>query len=78
MGREGIVRERRILGAADQIICLVAVPFEQEVGLGDGIGLGVDLLAVEMGRNLLPTLAGNLRQRPSATVSIPPVPQAPS
>ena len=35
---------------------------EEEVRLGDRVGLGVDLLAVEMGGDLLAALLGDLRQ----------------
>ena len=33
------------------------------VGLADGVGLGVDLLAVQVNRYLFATLGGQLRQR---------------
>ena len=77
--REGVVRERRVLRPADDVVRRLAFALEQQVGLGDGVGLGVDLLAVEVGGDLLAVLP---RRAPcsvsSATVSMPPVPQAPS
>ncbi len=77
--REGVVRERRVLGAADDVVGRLALALEQQVGLADGVGLGVDLLAVEVGRDLLAVLARELAASvSSATVSMPPVPQAPS
>jgi hypothetical protein len=61
--REGVVGERRVLGAADDVVRLVALALEQEVGLADGVGLGVDLLAVEVRGDLLAVLGGELLQR---------------
>ena len=54
--REGVVRERGVLRAADDVVRRVALALEQEVGLADGVGLGVDLLAVEVGGDLLAVL----------------------
>ena len=48
---------------ADDVVGGLAFALEQQVGLADGIGLGVDLLAVEMRGNLLAVLAGQLLQR---------------
>ena len=44
-----------MLRATDDIVCgfPFPFPFEQQVGVRDRIGLGVDLLPVEVGRNLL-------------------------
>ena len=73
------LRERRVLRAADDVVGRVALALEQQVGLADGVGLGVDLLAVEVGGDLLAVLRGQLAASvSSATVSMPPVPQAPS
>ena len=58
--REGVVRERGPLRAADDVVGALAFAFEQHVGLADGVGLGVDLLAVEMRRDLLAVLRGEL------------------
>ena len=40
-----------------------ALVLEQQVGLADGVGLGVDLLAVEVGGDLFSVLRGELLQR---------------
>ena len=61
--REGVVRERRVLGPADDVVRRLALALEQQVGLADGVGLGVDLLAVEMGGHLLAVLRGELLER---------------
>ena len=50
--------ERRVLRAADDVVGRLAFALEQQVGLADGVGLGVDLLAVEVGRDLLAVLRG--------------------
>ena len=77
--REGVVGQRRVLRAADDVVRRLAFALEQQVGLGDGVGLGVDLLAVEVGRDLLAVLARRVpAASPRPTVSMPPVPQAPS
>jgi hypothetical protein len=76
--REGVVGERRVLRAADDVVRRLALALEQQVGLADGVGLGVDLLAVEVGGDLLAVLAASSCSVSSATVSMPPVPQAPS
>ena len=39
-----------------------AFSLEQQVGLADGVGFGVDLLAVEVGRDILAVLGGELPQ----------------
>ncbi len=59
VGREGVVRQRRMLRPADDVVRLLALALEQRVGLAHGVGLGVDLLAVEMDLHLL---AMGLRQ----------------
>ena len=43
-GREGVVCERGVLGAAHDVVGRLALPLQQQVGLADGVGLGVDLL----------------------------------
>ena len=55
--------ERRVLGAADDVVRRLALALEQQVGLADGVGLGVDLLAVEVGGDLLAVLLGELLER---------------
>ena len=52
--------ERRVLRAADDVVGRLALALEQQVGLADGVGLGVDLLAVEVGGDLLAVLRGEL------------------
>ncbi|EXI65746.1 MAG: hypothetical protein AW08_02958 [Candidatus Accumulibacter adjunctus] len=52
-----------MLRAADDVVRRVALPLEQQVGLADGVGLGVDLLPVEMRGDLLAVLAGKLLKR---------------
>ena len=77
-GGKGVVRERGVFGAADDILGVVALALQQHIGLADGVGFGVDLLAEEKGRRLLVPLSGEVRSVSSATVNMPPVPQAPS
>ncbi len=60
---EGVVGERRMLRPADDVVRRVAFALEQQVGLADGVGLGVDLLAVEVGGDLLAVLARQRLQR---------------
>ena len=47
--REGVVRERGPLRAADDVVGAFALALQQHVRLADGVGLGIDLLAVELG-----------------------------
>ena len=61
--REGVVGEGGVLRAAHDVVRGLALALEQEVGLADRIGLGVDLLAVEVGGDLLAALRGELAQR---------------
>ncbi len=58
--REGVVGERGVFRAADDVVGRLAFAFEQQVGLADGVGLGVDLLAVEVRGDLLAVLRGEL------------------
>jgi hypothetical protein len=60
---ERIVRERRVLRPTHQVVRRLALALEEEVRLSDGVGLGVDLLAVEVRRDLLPVLGGELLER---------------
>ncbi len=59
-GAEGVVGERRVLGSAHKVIGGVAIAGQQQIGLGDGVGLGVDLLAVEVGGDLLALRDGQM------------------
>ena len=76
--REGVVRERGPFRAADDVVGALALAFEQHVRLADGVGLGVDLLAVERHLTCWPRFAPIAVSVSSATVSMPPVPQAQS
>ncbi len=60
-GGEGVVGEGGVLGAADDVVGGLALALEEQVGLADGVGLGVDLLAVEVGGDLFAVLGGELR-----------------
>ena len=62
LGRERVVRERGPFGAAHDVVGTLAFALEQHVGLADGVGLGVDLLAVEQARHLLCALRANRRE----------------
>jgi len=55
--------ERGMLRAADDVVCGVPFSLEKQVRLADGVGLGVDLLAVEMRGDLLAKLLGELSER---------------
>jgi hypothetical protein len=60
-------------GAADDVVGALAFALEQHVRLADGVGLGVDLLAVEVRGHLLAALLGAIfSERLLATVSMPP------
>ena len=73
------MRERGPLSAADDVVGALALALEQHVGLADGVGLWVDLLAVEQCVDLLlPRFAAIAMSVSSATVSMPPVPHAQS
>ena len=60
---ERVVRERRVLGAADDVVGRLALALQQQVGLGDRVGLAVDLLAVEVDRDVLAVVGGEVEQR---------------
>ena len=59
-GWEGVVRESGVFRAADDVVGGLAFALEQQVGLADGVGLRVDLLAEEVGGDLLAALGGEL------------------
>ena len=46
--------------AADDVVGVFAFALEEHVGLADGVGLGIDFLAVEVGGDLLAALGGEL------------------
>ena len=52
-----------MLRAADDIVGRLALALEQQVGRADGVGLGVDLLAEQMRRDVLAVLGRELAQR---------------
>ena len=52
-----------MLRPADDVVGRLAFALEQQVGLGDGVGLGVDFLAVEVGGDLLAVFFGKLLER---------------
>lgn len=56
------MRQGRPFRAADQVVSRLALAFEQEVGFGDCVGFGVDLLAVEVGGDLLAARRGEVVQ----------------
>ena len=56
LGGESIVRERGPFRAADDVVGALALAFEQHVGLANGVGLGVDLLAIKQALDLLAVL----------------------
>ena len=51
-----------MLGAAHDVVGGVPFPLQQQVGLADGVGLGVDLLAEQVGGDLLSAFGGELLQ----------------
>ena len=51
-----------MLRAAHDVVGGLALAFQQQVGLADGVGLGVDLLPVQVGGDLLAVLGGELPQ----------------
>ena len=61
-GRESVVGQGRVLRAAHNIVGSFPLTLEQQVGLADGVGLGIDLLAVEVGGHVLVVLGGELLQ----------------
>ncbi len=58
--REGVVRKCGVFRAAHDVVGGFALALEQEVGLADGISLGVDLLAIEVGGDVLVVLGCEL------------------
>ena len=57
--REGVVRERGPLRAADDVVGALALALQQHVCLADSIGFWVDFLAVEQALDLLVALVGD-------------------
>ena len=61
--RERVVRERGPFRAADDVVGALAFALQQHVGLADGVGFGVDLLAIEQAPDLLAALFANGGER---------------
>ena len=59
-GREGVVGQGGVLWAAHDVVGGVSFTLQQQVGLANGVGLGIDLLAVEMGGDFLAVVGGEL------------------
>jgi hypothetical protein len=77
-GAVGVVGKRRVLRAADDVVRGLAVALEQQVGFADGVGLAVDLLPVQVVETCFAVGSAICWSVSSATVSMPPVPQAQS
>jgi len=60
---EGVVRERGPFRAANDVVGALAFAFEQHVRLADRVGLGVDLLPVEVAADLEAALLRDRRER---------------
>ena len=60
---KGVVGQGGVFRTAHDVVGGLAPALEQQVGLADGIGLGVDLLTIEVGGDLLAVLGGELPQR---------------
>ena len=59
-GAEGVVGERGVLGATDDVVGCVTIALQQEVGFADSVDLAVDFLAVKVSGDLLAVLLSNL------------------
>ena len=74
-----VIRKRRFLSSANNVIRLDAFPLEEQIGFADGVGLGINFLAEQVNGDFLTVRARQAQLGDSsATVSMPPVPQAPS
>src|SRR5256884_3470148 len=60
---ELICRQRGLIRAADDVLGLVAFALEQQVGLADGVSLGVDLLPEQVNRDFLVVACGQFLER---------------
>ena len=61
--REGVVGQGGVLGTAHDVVGRLAFALQEQVGLADRVGLGVDLLAVQVRGHLLAALLGERLQR---------------
>ena len=62
-GREGVAGEGGVLRAADDVVGRLALALQQQVGLADGVGLGVDLLSEQVRGDVLAALGREVAQR---------------
>ena len=60
---ERIIGQGRPLGTTHEVVRRLAVALEDEVGFRDGVGLGVDLLPIQVRGDLLAQRAGELLER---------------
>ena len=60
--RKGVVGQGGVLWTPLDVVGPLALPLEQQVGLADRVGLGVDLLTVEVGGDRFAPLTGQLLQ----------------
>src|SRR5207249_901076 len=58
--RKGIVRKCGMFRAADDVVGVFALAFEQHVGLADGVGFGIDFLPVQVRNDLFLLAVGSL------------------
>ena len=61
-GRESVVGEGRMFRAADDVVRRATLALEQQVGFANRVGLGVDLLPVEMRGDSLAAFSGEFLQ----------------
>ncbi|KAF0137543.1 MAG: hypothetical protein FD152_401 [Xanthobacteraceae bacterium] len=61
--REGVVRQRRPFRPTDDVVGLFAFALEQQISLGDSVGLAIDLLSEEVSGDLLAVLFSQFVQR---------------
>ena len=57
---ESVVGERGVFRPTHNVVRCLALALQQKVGFSDGIGLGIDLLAVEVRSDLLAMFFGQL------------------
>src|SRR5207249_12304564 len=60
---KGVVRKCGMFRAADDVVGVFALAFEEHVGFADGVGFGVYLLAVKVGDDLFLLAVGPLPKR---------------
>ena len=62
-GGERVVRKGGVLGPTHDVVRRLPLALEEEIRFADGVGFGVDVLTVEVGGHLLPTLSRELLER---------------